>query len=398
MSDPLEGLVDHTDDVGPAIEDLKDGVILGVDTEFFWERTYDPVLALLQVSARTAEGETFAFAFDPLRVDVRPVVEFLCESDCVKIFHAGRIDLEILNGLAPRLIEPVFDTQRAASLCGLGGQVGYANLIQALVGQKITKTEQYADWTKRPLRPAQLDYALADVLPLLDAHKALVEQLKESGRTEWAVEEVSDLTDPASYRKVPADERYLKVKGTRAVDRRGLGILRELAAWREAEAERRDLRPGFVFKDPVLIDLARRAPTRSQDLSQVRGLHRGEIKRNGDAILKAIKRGLDLPESELPDKKKRGNHKRVGGVLDLLKAFLGQRSEELGIASETVATSGDLERLAKDEKRERFAKDHRILQGWRGELIGEDLCKILRGEVRLAVDPEQPGRVKLFQL
>lgn len=394
-NDQFEGLVDHIDDVQPAIDDLKDGVVLGVDTEFLWERTYHPVLALLQVSAQTADGERFGFAFDPLAIDVMPVVRFLAESTCVKVFHAGRIDLEILNGLAMCELQPVFDTQRAAALCGLGGQIGYGNLVQGVLGRKIAKTEQYADWTKRPLRAAQLDYALADVLPLLEVHEALVKQLKEAGRLAWAEEEMLELTDPKSYVAMPPHERYTKVKGTRGVDRRGLGILRELATWREKESERRDLRPTFVVKDPIILDLTRRAPKTIDALHQIRGLHGGEIKRNGKAILEAIKRGEALPEKDLPTKKKRGNQRKIGGSLDLLKAFLGQRCEELGIASETIATSSDLERLAKDEHREKYAKDHRILNGWRGELVGDDLCKILRGEVNLSVNPDDPSKIRL---
>jgi len=393
--DPFEGLVDHPDDVQPAIEDLKDGVVLGVDTEFLWERTYHPALALLQVSAQTADGERFAFAFDPLEVDVAPVVEFLVKSECVKVFHAGRIDLEILNARAGCELQPVFDTQRASALCGLGGQIGYGNMVEAVLGRKIPKTEQYADWTKRPLRGAQVDYALADVLPLLEVYEKLVKQLKESGRYEWAQEEMLELIKPESYVTLPLHERYTKVKGTRGIDRRGLGVLRELASWREQEAERRDLRPSFVIKDPILLDMTRRRPKDQNALRNIRGLHGGEVKRNGKAILDAIKRGLECPEKDLPTKKKRGHQRKVGGSLDLLKAFLGQRCDELGIASETIATSKDLERLAKDEHREKYAKDHRILQGWRGELVGEDLCKILRGEVQLSVDPADPSKIKL---
>ncbi len=360
--DPFEGLVDHPEDVQPAIEDLKDGVVIGVDTEFLWERTYHPALALLQVSAQTAEGERFAFAFDPLAVDVAPVVEFLATSERVKIFHAGRIDLEILNSRAGCELQPVFDTQRAAALCGLGGQIGYGNMVEAVLGRKIPKTEQYADWTKRPLRGAQVDYALADVLPLLEVYEKLVKQLKESGRYEWAQEEMLELIQPESYVTLPHYERYTKVKGTRGIDRRGLGVLRELASWREQEAERRDLRPTFVIKDQILLDITRRRPKDQDALRNIRGLHGGEVKRNGKAILDAIKRGLDCPESDLPTKKKRGAHQRkVGDSLDLLKAFLG----------------------------------HRILQGWRGELVGEDLCKILRGEVQLSVDPADQSRIKL---
>lgn len=388
-------MIDQDREVPGALKQLAQGDILAVDTEFLWERTYRPRLALLQVATYLPDGDALGFAFDPLAVDVQPVVELLAEKSRLKLFHAGRIDLELLNALAPRMLSPVFDTQKAAALCGLGGQVGYAGLVEATLGETIPKTEQYADWTKRPLRAAQVEYALMDVLPLLDVHEELVARLKKSGRLEWAEEEMADLTNPASYKEMPPHERYLKVKGTKGVDRRGMAVLRELASWREQESERRDLRPTFVAKDTILIDLARRKPQRFDDLSLVRGLHPGELKRNGKAILAAIQRGLECPENELPERKKRTSHKKLGGVLDLLKAYMSQRSEELGIASETIATSKDLERLAKDDERERFAKDHSILQGWRRELVGDHLCQILRGEVSLAVDPESEGKLKL---
>ncbi|MGE0706732.1 MAG: ribonuclease D [Planctomycetota bacterium] len=384
-----DALIDEQERVDPALEQLAAAEVLAVDTEFLWERTYLPTLALVQVAGRVGE-DLVAFAFDPLAVELTGLYELLAQPQRLKVFHAGRIDLELLNARLPQPLTPVYDTQVAAALAGFGSQVGYANLVEVMLGETLGKAEQYADWTRRPLRPAQLDYALLDVLPLLEVHARLEARLVELSRRQWLDEELAALSDPETYVQPQPRERYLKVKGRRGLDRRSLGVLRELAAWREQEAERRDVRPSFVIKDQALLDIARRAPRNQRELEHVRGLHGRELQRSGRAIIKAIDRARKLPESELPERARRqGAKQRVGAVVDLLRAYLHQRSEELGVAVETITTTSELERLARDGERERYAADHPLLQGWRRALVGEDLLRILRGELRLAVDPEE---------
>lgn len=396
MPDPR--LIDRPDDLLPALAPLRAATCLAVDTEFVWEKTYRPVLALVQVAGRGPDGQVHAVAIDPLGVDVRPVADLLAEPARLKVFHAGRTDLELLHELLGAPPGPVFDTQRAASLLGFGHQVGYAALVEQLLSRRIDKVEQWSEWTKRPLRPEQVEYALSDVIPLLDVHHALVARLEEAGRRAWADEEMAPLLDPATYEPVPDADRWREVKNRRGLDRRGLAVLRELAAWRERTARARDLRPSWIVKDPTLVDIARRAPTRPSELEKVRGLHPSESRRHGDELVAAIKKALDLPEAELPPLDKRRAGPDPAPAVELLRALLAQRAEEVGIAAETLATTADLTRLAKahlrgdalrgdDEPRD-GAEPHDVLAGWRGELLGKDLLRLLRGELSLRVDPE----------
>lgn len=378
-----------------AIEALAPAKVLAVDTEFLWERTYAPRLALVQV-AGVVDERVVAFAFDPLEIELDPLDELFGEPERLKVFHAGRLDLELLNLAHDEPLEPVFDTQIAASLLGYGSQIGYANLVEVLLGRRLDKAEQFADWTKRPLRPEQLDYALDDVIPLLEVYARLAGELLERERLSWLQEEQAGLSDPETYRAKDRRELYKKVKGKKGLDRRGLARLRELTIWREETAERRDLRPSFVVKDHVLADIARRNPRNQNQLKQVRGLHKNEISRNGKAILSALERARKLPDSELPSRPKRPSRKGVGAVVDLLKAYLRQASEERGVAVETLTTSSELERLVRDEQRERYADDHPLLRGWRRELVGEDLLQILGGKRYLAVEPGA-GRLRVEQ-
>ena len=376
-------LVETPEDLSAALEELAHAKVLTVDTEFFWERTYDPLLCLVQVAARDPQGKLTGFAIDPLAVDIDPLLRFLAEPTRLKVFHAARIDLEILNRMLGATLAPVYDTQRAAALLGFGHQVGYARLVEELVGKKPEKGEQYSDWSKRPLRDAQIDYALADVIPLMKCYEALEGLLARSGRRAWLDEEQAPLTDPASYAPIPDRERYLKVKGSRALDRTSLAVLRELAAWREDNARGRDIRPGFVLKDPALLALARKQPTTKQGLEAVRGLHSSLVRRNGDALLEAIQRGLDAdPPASLRTKRPTVD---VSAGVDLLKTYLSQRSRELDVAQEVLATSSELEALARRVAEGRDLDDCPLARGWRRELVGDEALRLLRGEVSLAV-------------
>ncbi len=378
---------------------LAPATTISLDTEFLWERTYHPTLALVQVGARdAASGEVQAFAVDPLRVDLAPLEQLLAEPHRTKVVHAGRIDLEVFHARLGAPLGPVFDTQRAAALVGYGAQVGYANLVEAVTGRRLPKTEQWSDWTRRPLRPEQVRYALDDVIPLLRVHDLLLERLRESSRTEWALDEMAPLTDPTTYVRVPDHELWRRVKNRRGLDRRALGVLRELAAWRERVARARDLRPGFVVKDPGLVELARRAPTTRAQLEHVRGLHPGELKKSGDQLLQVIADALAAPDEALPPADRRPAGPDPGPAVDLMRAYVAQRAVEAGIAPETLATTRDLERLARAHLRgeapgldddEDEGEGHDVLRGWRGALVGKDLLRLLEGKVSLRIDPQR---------
>lgn len=394
MTDPR--LVDRPDALSPVLAAVEAAAVLAIDTEFLWERTYHPTLALVQVAARDAEGRVQAFAVDPLRVDLAPLERLLARPERTKVVHAGRIDLEVFHQrLGAPMPGPIFDTQRGAALAGFGHQVGYANLVEALTGRRLPKTEQYSDWTRRPLRPEQVSYALDDVVPLLDVFDLLEDRLRKAGRLAWAHEEMASLTDPETYVRPSDEDLWRRVKNRRGLDRRALGVLRELALWRERASRERDLRPGFVVKDPILVELARRAPTSRAQLEHVRGLHPAEARKSGEAILAAVQRGLDLPDDALPPADRRPAGPDPGPAVELMRAYVAARAAQVEVAPETLATTADLERLARAHLRgeelepEDDEEGHDVLRGWRGDLVGKDLVRLLRGEMSLRIDPQK---------
>ena len=236
-------------------ERLRAAGSFALDMEFQRERTYWPNLQLLQVGI---PGE--AAAVDPLAIeDLSPLYTLIADPSLVKIVHAGRQDAEIFYNATETPPRNMYDTQVAAALVGLGEQVGYAALVQKLVGVRIKKTERITDWGRRPLRPAQVEYALNDVIHLHEIKEKLDEDLAKLGRVDWLAEELSFYEQESQYRADPR-QLFRKVSGWRGLNRRGLGILRELAAWRESEAQRRDIPRQRVVPDDVLVEVAMRRP------------------------------------------------------------------------------------------------------------------------------------------
>ncbi len=379
VSDPR--LIDRPEALEAALAPLHDAPLLTVDTEFTWERTYGPILALVQVAGRLGD-RVHAVAVDPLRVDLAPLVRLLAEPTRLKVVHAGRQDLEILLALHGAPITPVFDTQRAAALLGFGHQVGYAGLVERLLGLRIDKGEQWSGWTRRPLRPEQVEYALGDVIPLLDAYDRVIAELEQLGRLGWAEEEMGPLVRPEAY-VIPADEeRYRDVKNRNRLDRRGLGVLRELAAWRERTARARDMRPSWIIKDPALVELARRRPAAAAGLEGIAGLPQPEARRYAAELLACIERGMALPDEALPGID-RNPGPDTSAQMELLRAHLGKRAEALAIAPATLATMADLERLARAHLEGAPLDDGApglpfLLTGWRADAIGRELLSLLQ--------------------
>lgn len=374
-------------ELGRLLERLAPADELAIDTEFVWERTYRPLLALVQLGARLPSGEVVVAALDPLALDLTPLLQLLAEPGRGKLLHAGRLDLTILGRLHGRPLGPVFDTQRAAALVGFGGQIGYAPLVEQLTGRHLEKAEQWSDWTRRPLRREQLAYALEDVRHLPDVGAALRSLLRQSGREAWAAEEMQDLLDPESWADPTPGEEWLKVKAARTLPPRAQAVLREVCVWREASARARDLRPGFVIKDQVLLELARRPPRNADDLRQA-GLHPAEVKRSAAEILAALRKGERAEPPEQPERRRRVD---VGGTVDLLKAWLAQRAAAEGVATEVLATTAELESLAHAHARGEEPRPLPVLTGWRRTLVGEDLLRLVRGELALQIEPRARG-------
>lgn len=357
---------------------LSGAEFVTVDTEFMRERTYWPKLCLVQVA-----GPDDAAAIDPLAdgIDLEPLFEVMAAPETVKVFHAARQDLEIFQYLVGRLPTPVFDTQVAAMVCGFGDQVGYETLVAKLARAKLDKGSRFTDWSLRPLSQRQVDYALSDVTHLRVVYSKLKQRLEGSGRAEWLAEEMAHLTNPAIYDIDPMQAfRRIKVRGG---DARFLAVLRELAAWREQEAQQKDIPRPRVLRDEALIEIAHHTPTTEAELARTRGLgHKFAEGPWGARVLSAVARGLAVPEDARPQPgAKREVPRGSGPVADLLKVLLKMKCDEQDVAQKLVASSADVEMIAALGE----SADVPALHGWRWQVFGEDALKLRQGRSALAL-------------
>ena len=356
---------------------LSKARFIAVDTEFMRERTYWPKLCLVQV----AGGEDAAIV-DPLAegLDLGPFLELLAAPGVLKVFHAARQDIEIFYNITGAVPAPLFDTQIAAMVCGFGDAAAYETLVAKLAGERLDKASRFTDWARRPLSERQLRYALDDVVHLRTVYAKLAQRIEESGRGDWLDSEMASLSDPALYAAAP-EEAWRRIK-LRGPNRRALGILREIAAWREAEAQTRDMPRNHVLRDQALAEIATHPPENAAALARIRGLPRGFAERaRGAALLEAVARGLSAPEDALPPRMDgKPLPSRLGPLVQLLKVLLKAKAESHGVAQKLLASTADLERIAAEE-----AADVPALGGWRRELFGADALALKRGSHALAV-------------
>jgi ribonuclease D len=350
-----------------------------VDTEFLRERTYYAQLCLVQI-ARPGKGDEGAVLVDTLSDDLslEPLYELFRNRNVVKVFHAARQDLEIFQTTEGVLPEPFFDTQIAAMVCGYGDQVGYETLARQIARASIDKSSRFTDWSRRPLSPAQMAYALADVTHLRSIYEVLSRQLEETGRSGWVEEEVAVLTDPATYRADPA-EAWTRIK-TRSTAPRFLAALRELARFRETMAQSRNVPRARILKDDALLELAANRPHNLEELGKSRLLlreaRRGEIAAGILAAVKAGQEARDLPEPEKTEPGRPGNP----ALADLLRVLLKAKSDETGVASKLIASAADLDAIASG------ARDVPALSGWRAEVFGADALRLAGGQIALSAE------------
>ena len=375
-------LITNTDALRAFCAPLHSEPFITVDTEFMREKTYWPQLCLVQIG-----GPDAAIALDPLAdgMDLTPVYELFDDRDVTKVFHAARQDLEIFLHLGDRLPEPLFDTQVAAMVCGFGESVGYEQLVLKLANARLDKGSRFTDWAMRPLSDRQISYAMADVTHLRVAYEKLRDQLERENRTKWIEEEMEVLRDPATYRPDPR-EVYQRIKGKKS-NGQFLSVLRELAAWRELEAQRRDVPRNRVLRDEILLEIAHHTPTNSQTLRRTRGL--GEKAAHGpigSAILDAVKRGLKTPKAQWPQLPTRPELPRgIGPTADLIKVLLKKVSEDANVAGRLIASSADVDLIAGLGEN----ADVLALRGWRREIFGKDALRLRAGELALAIKGKQ---------
>jgi len=362
---------------------LADSPYVTIDTEFMRERTYWPQLCLVQVA-----NANEAHAIDPLApgIDLQPLFTVLENPRVLKVFHAARQDVEIFFHLAGKVPAPIFDTQVAAMVCGFGDAVSYETLAAKLAKARIDKSQRFTDWSHRPLHERQLVYALADVTHLRVAYEKLARQLEKDGRADWLKDEMAVLTDPATYRLDP-EESWRRLK-PRTSNARTLMLLKALSAWREREAQARDLPRQRVIRDEALLEIASSAPTTIDELARTRGLSRGLADgKMGAGMLATVAQALAVPESEWPVPEARFELPRgLAPVVDLLKVLLKLKCDEHDVAQRLVASSSDLEAIAADDNANVPA-----MHGWRRSLFGDDALRLKHGKVALALAENAKG-------
>ncbi len=377
-------LITTTDALAAFVERMRAETFVTIDTEFMRDRTYWPKLCLMQIA-----GAGEAVAVDPLApgIDMAPLAALADDPNVVKVLHAARQDLEIFFRLFGRLPAPLYDTQVAAMVCGFGEEVAYETLVNEIAHGKLDKASRFTDWSRRPLSPAQLAYALGDVTHLRVIYEALTRRIEAAGRTAWVAEEVASLADPALYQPDPA-EAWRRLK-PRSRDRRFLAVVRGLAAWREREAQRRDLPRNRVIRDDVVMEIA---ATRPGSAEALRDLDRVSLDRESlKAVIAEIQAALALPESEMPQAEVQVRlPKGIGPLIDLLRVLLKLRAEDSDVAQRLIANGGDLEAIALDDH-----ADVPALKGWRREIFGDEALALKRGEIGLAVRNRRAAVVPL---
>lgn len=374
-------VITKTKDLDAACQRLSENDYVTVDTEFLRESTFWPKLCVIQMA-----GPGMAFIVDALSddLDLSSFFDLMRNSSVTKVFHAARQDVEIIHHLGNCIPVPLFDSQVAAMVCGFGDSISYDQLVQKITGARIDKSSRFTDWSRRPLTNKQLDYALADVTHLRDIYQFLKANLSEQNRTHWVEDEMQILTSVNTY-KVDPEQAWKRMK-LRVRKPLELAVLMEVAAWREEEAQSRNVPRNRVLKDDAIYELATQQPQDPEALGRLRTMPRGfERSKSAGGILAAVARALAKPKKDLP-KLPKGRPAPDGSAaaVDLLKVLLKLVCEANGVASKVIATVDDLEKIAANDE-----ADVAALKGWRRELFGETALKLKRGEIALAFQNRQ---------
>jgi ribonuclease D len=361
-----------------------------IDTEFLRERTYYPKLCLIQVSGPDQQ----AAAIDPIegKMDLSPLFEILLNPKILKILHAGRQDLEIFYRLTGKVIGPFFDTQIAAMVCGYGDSVGYENLVRDITGASLDKSVQFTDWSKRPLSQRQVDYALGDVIHLVKIYEHMVEDLEKKGRTSWVFQEEEILADPATYANNP-QESWRRIK-LRSPKPKTLAVLRELAAWRETQAQKRDMPRTWLVRDETLADMAAQSPRTVEQLKKIRGFNSDQADGHiGKTILELIEKAVNSDKETWPKIPERKIiPPQAQATIEVLKLLLKVECVQHHVAPKLVADSEDLERIAMEDN-----PDVPALKGWRYDVFGKDALELKAGKIAIGLKNNKITKHKVEQ-
>ncbi len=371
--------IDNQETLEAFVERARASSVLAIDTEFLREKTYYARLCLLQLATDDEVAIVDPFAVNDLHV----LVPLLADRGIVKLFHAGGQDLEILYREVGMLPEPIFDTQVAAALLGHTQQIGYGALVHSVCGVNLKKVDSYTDWSRRPLSDSQLEYAADDVVYLPGIYREMCAMLDARGRREWLAPDFAELSDPARYEADPR-QRFRRLKRVSSLSRRQLSAAREVAAWREEEAARRDVPRKWVITDEQIVEACKREARSIDELFMVRGMREKLPTRDARTVAALLRKGLDAPQDRWPvlDRASK-SEPNVDAQLDLMEAVVRLRARENGIAMQTLASRDDLARLARG-----YTEEVDVLRGWRRAMVGEELLDLLAGRLALSLGEE----------
>jgi ribonuclease D len=369
---------------------------IAIDTEFVSERRYQALLCLVQVAVPdpSAEGGVRTEVLDPLEgdPDFEPLARVLADPDVEVVMHAGRQDVAILRRTLDTEVRNIFDTQVAAGFLGFGNQEGYESLVRKVLKVRLHGSEGFTRWDRRPLTSQQLEYAADDARMLLALGDELERRLQERGRLEWAREESRTLEEVSDERD--ARRSYERLPRLSRLGEAARGVAMELAEWREAEARAADRAPGSVLPDQALVELARRTPRNKHGLEQIRGLPPQTLHRRADALLSAIARGRERTAPPAPGEPP-PREPSDAPLVSLAQALVRHRSMESGVAVELIATQAELAALVGSLRRGEGGNHVRVAQGWRRELVGDELRELVEGRRALSVGADGALRVTL---
>ena len=379
MTGPAGTLLTERSQIEGVVESARAEGRIGLDTEFMRERTYAPKLCLVQV----AVGSEIAL-IDPLagEMELAGIAELVSDPDVQTVLHAAKQDLEIFHLAFGAKPANIFDVQLAAGFAGLGASLPYGRLVEETIGTRLEKGESYTDWCRRPLTAAQMTYAADDVRYLIDVADVLGKRLRDQGRETWAREEMHvALEDETVYATDPG-EVWRKVSGRGSLSGKQMGVLVELARWREETAIRRNIPRGWVLKDVALVEVARRRPRTKAQLRAIRGINEKDADRMAEDLIAAVERGLEGPEVAQLPVAPRAAQARARMLSGLADALVRARSQHAGIAPELVATRGELEAIILDLVTGKMDPSrHRLLHGWRRELAGQGVLDLAEGRI-----------------
>lgn len=372
-------IVETVEDLKALVGQLEGAPYLALDTEFMRDQTYWPKLCLMQVAAPGG----IAAIIDPIApgMDLAPFYRLMASPGIVKVLHAARQDIEIFWHQGGVIPDPLFDTQIAGMVCGFGESASYETLARRLAKAEIDKSARFTDWSRRPLTKRQLEYALADVTHLCVIYEALEKELRRSGRESWVAEEIEALKQQDLYELDPANA-WKRLK-PRTANKRFLAVLAAIAAWREREAQTRDVPRNRILRDEALLEIAAHPPDGAEGLERIRAVPKGfATSRMGKSLVEAIENAADTPPpAPLEQDKPRRRREPSPSAVDLLKTLLNLRAEEARVAPRMIANADDIERLAAHED-----EGVNALHGWRADVFGRDAVALREGKLAVAIE------------